>query len=58
MDKLVVKQTRNVTGGLCGKNIDAVYSALVPFCCMLESVHHKIRCCQKPLLETHYTERI
>lgn len=58
MDKSVVKQTQNVTGRLCGKYIDGVYSALVPLCWMLESVHHKIRCYQKPLLETHYTERI
>lgn len=58
MDKFVVKQTQNVTGRLCGKYIGAVYSALVPLCCMLESVRHKIRCCQKPFLETHYSERI
>lgn len=57
MDKFVVKQTQNITGSQCGMYIDAVHSALVLLCCVLESVGHKIRCCQKPLLETHYTER-
>lgn len=57
MDKFVVKQTQSITGRLCGMYVDAVYSALVLLRCMLESVGRKIRCCQKPLLETHYTER-
>lgn len=63
MDKLVIRQIQNVSGRLSGTYTDAVCSELVPHCYMLESAYHKMlvednkRCCQKPLLETHYIER-